>query len=56
MKNALKGICSIESSFKKSSTGEEIRKIMQLKTSSVAFNEDDKKIREQGPVLTKKKN
>ena len=56
LKNALKGICSIESSFKKSSTGEEIRKIMQLKTSSVAFNEDDKKIREQGPVLTKKKN
>ena len=30
-----------ESSFEKSATGEEIRKIMRLKTSSVAFNEQD---------------
>ena len=41
MKNTLNDMCSTESSFKKSATGEEIRKIMRLKTSSVAFNEQD---------------
>ena len=41
MKNALNDMCSTESSFEKSTTGEEIRKIMRIKTSSVAFNEQD---------------
>lgn len=39
MKDALDGMCSTESSFEKSTTGEEIRRIVRIKTSSVAFNE-----------------